>query len=67
MALTESTAHALQRAMAQTDLGSLILGLEQADHKAMVFEILRNQLAIMQVLAEMNGLPGNPKAGRDLI
>jgi len=65
--LSESTANGLIRAMAQTDLGNLLVGFKEADLKGMVFEMLRNQAAIMAVLAEMNGLSGNPKDGRHLL
>ena len=56
----------LQRCMAQSDLGCLIAG-ENATEKAILLELLGNQLCIMRVLAAMNGIDPNPKAGRHLL
>ena len=67
MALDKELADYLGKCLAESDLGNLVAGCEKASEKGMLYELLRNQLCIMRVLAQMNGMNPNPKAYRDLL
>ena len=67
MALDQELQDDLGYCLARTDLGSLTPGPNNASEKHMVYELLANQLTIMQVLAAMNGMNPNPKAYRHLV
>ena len=67
MSLSQETQNELGRRLAKTNLGNLILGFDGACEKGMLWELLENQFAIMQVLAEMNGMSPNPKFYNDLL
>jgi hypothetical protein len=56
MALSESTQEALCEALARSAQGCLTEEVDNLTGKQIVLEILANQLAILRVLAEMNGL-----------
>ena len=62
MALDKELQDALGRSLAKTNVGNLISSVDKASEKNMLYELLDNQLIIMQVLAAMNGMNPNPKA-----
>ena len=67
MALCQETQDSLGLQLAQTDLGNLCAGPDKASEKGMIYELLQNQLTIMQVLAEMNGMSPHPSHYKNLL
>ncbi len=67
MALDKELQDDLGLCLVKTNLGNLLMGVEEASEKGMLFELLDNQLCLMRVLAAMNGMNPNPKAYRHLL